>query len=229
MLRLSALVVLFVILLSAFCCSLETVGNVRPGKDTAGKMLPPYPQPVLITSIGQGASASVVGALLPVRAGITAQVEPAAATGSLAGVRTLVLVLDVSTTALQKLGTHLGEEEKRADAFLTAVEKMNMPVVLMMLGDRISQRQNLQPLADKLMAKASCLVVKQSGGEPDPDYFLKKAAELEIPTRIIRLYGDLVPLAKELFSRQIPTPIDVSPAAVPSAAPAHQPAVRKKK
>lgn len=164
------------------------------------RMKPPYPAPLVLTSVGQGPGASLAKALLTKKARLPLEFRPLLQAEQLPAMGTLLVAVGASAEGLKTAGTNKGREVGRAEALLSAAQKAHLPVILMHLGGAERRDELSSVFIDKALPYADFLIVKREGNEDG--YFTRKAQELQTPLKEIEYYQDLIKAVPRLFSAE---------------------------
>lgn len=206
----SILTILIVLAATQSVLAVETIEDLKRTTFERRKQLPPYRQPILLTTLGQGAGVSIFGAMAKLRGDFPIEIDQRASGEKLNQYATVIVTLEISARALADLGLNLGMEMVRAESIRDQVAASGAALVLLMFEDRLEQEEKLQPFFGELLPVANFMIVKdtvveeaiEEGNDAEDrtsDPFIQKAKEEKVPVREARSYSDLLKLASELF------------------------------
>ena len=132
-----------------------------------------YPQPVLLTSVGQAADVLIIKGLA-LRCGLKLEYKPAATADSLGDCKTLLLVAGGSSKGLGAAKIDPEVELKRVKGLTKAAHKAGIPILVYHIGGD-ARRGALSDPFNELAAEEGMEIVVVSSG--DEDGFFKKVAE----------------------------------------------------
>ena len=164
-----------------------------------GAEIPPFDQPVLITSAGQSAEVQIVSVLAK-RAGIEAVLDKLATAESLKNRKpaTIMLVLGVSMKGMGAAGLDLKEEKTRIAALLLEAERQTIPILCLHLGGEARRGDMSDAMIKEYIPYAAAAMVVQSGNSDS--LFSTLCDEQTIPLiEVDRAANALAPL-KKLFN-----------------------------
>ena len=141
------------------------------GADSSGTTF--YPQPILLTSVGQAADVLILKGLA-LRSGVKIEYKSGATADSLGDCKTLLLVAGGSSKGLGAAKIDPEAEIKRVKNLTKAARKANMPILVYHIGGE-ARRGALSDPFNELAAAAGVEIVVVSGG--DKDGFFKKIAD----------------------------------------------------
>lgn len=133
--------------------------------------------PILVTSAGQSADPSVLGALLR-RLGMEAEVEALAQQDQLAGVNTVLMALGGSQKALGAAGISVDEEMERIDALFAAAEAAELTVIGLHIGGEARRGALSERFIEAAAPRVDFLIVTEDGNQDG--YFTTLAEEIGI-------------------------------------------------
>ncbi len=161
------------------------------------RIAPPYPGPILLTSLGQGPGASIAKAFLTVRANVPLEYRPLVQAEELVAGGTLLVVVGASNRGLKTAGTNKGKETRRAETLLLAAQEARIPVILVHIGGEEHRDRLSHSFIEKAVPYADYLIVKKDGNTDG--YFALQADELRIPCKEIERFQDLVQAVQEVI------------------------------
>jgi hypothetical protein len=166
---------MFLILISSQCSfGVETYDSLQDKKlEAIVRIEPPFGEPVLLTSFGQGAGASVVSAYIAGKTRIEHTFLPLAKPADLQEYETVLVEVGLNLKGLKIAETNLSREKERIKELLTEARDNNIAVVLIHTGGLKQRGENVDPMLELAAPLADYLLVKKGGNE---DGFLAELA-----------------------------------------------------
>lgn len=156
-------------------------------------------RPVLVTSIGQSADASMLEALLKkVKADYT--FLPLATPEEAGQYKTVIIAAGASSKGLGAAGISKEQELDRARALMDTVKEKGLTVILMHLGGATRRGALSDQFVDLVFEKTDYIVMVEAGNEDGK--FTAYAAEKNIPLTLLAGIADALPVVKALFAVQ---------------------------
>jgi hypothetical protein len=197
--------IIFLILILLFMTprrplSVETFESLQEKKKQAtARIKPPFGEPVLLTSFGQGPGASIVSAYIDGKTRIEHTFLPLAQPADLQQYETVLVEVGLNLRGLKIAETNLSQEKKRTTALLRAARENNIPVVLIHTGGLKQRGENVDPMLELAAPLADYLLVKKGGNE---DGFLAElASEHGVALHVYDGYTNLPRSISKIISR----------------------------
>lgn len=154
-------------------------------------------EPIMITSAGQGADATVLNALLR-RAKVTAELNETITAGELEDINTLLLVLGGSQKALGAAGISVPEELSRLDELLTAAEEAGIIIIGLHIGGEGRRGPLSEPFIAATAGRTHTLIVTAEGNK---DKYFDTLSEAEgIPLILIDRTSDVTAVIVDMVA-----------------------------
>ncbi|MBO2519974.1 MULTISPECIES: DUF6305 family protein [Limnochorda] len=155
----------------------------------------PAAKPGIITSAGQSSDAVMVNVLANTQLKLGLDFDPLVQAESLAGYRTLVVVVGASAKGLGAAGINEEQEMARVTALLEQAKAQDAFVLLMHVGGTARRGPSSNPLIEAVAAYADAMIVVRSGNEDG--FFTQLAQEYGIPlTEVERIVDAREPLSR---------------------------------
>lgn len=138
-----------------------------------------FPQPLLVTDVGQGNNARLIEAILRRAQGVRFETDALAAKDKLEGVGTLVIGVGASTKGLGAAGLDANQEMERTKALVEAAKEKKIPVIGVHIGGTPRRGELSDGFNDVVMRASSAFIVWKEGDEDG--FFSRIAKDLEIP------------------------------------------------
>ncbi|MBN1272819.1 MAG: hypothetical protein JXB26_11180 [Candidatus Aminicenantes bacterium] len=159
--------------------------------------LPPFRQPLLISSAGQ--SAEVQSALiLAKRAGLKASLIKSAVKKDLNGFETLALVAGASMKGLGAAGLDITDEKERVRRLVDAAGKKEVPILFLHLGGEARRGTLTDDFIKEFVSCAAFVLVVKSGNKDG--IFTEICRKKNIPLVEVERTVDAVAPLKQCFS-----------------------------
>ncbi len=194
-------VFMIAILISSQCSfAVETFESLQDKKlEATVRVKPPFGEPVLLTSFGQGPGASIVSAYIAGKTRIEHTFLPLAQPADLQEYKTVLVEVGLNLRGLKIGETNLSQEKKRTTALLRAARENNIPVVLIHTGGLEQRGENVDPMLELAAPLADYLLVKKGGNE---DGFLAElASEHGVALHVYDGYTNLPRSISKIISR----------------------------
>lgn len=154
------------------------------------------PEPILVTSVGQSADVSMLGALLK-KAGANSTLNPTAKPEEIKDYKTLIIATGASSKGLGAAGISKEDELARAEALLKAAEENKVTVIMAHLGGAARRGTLSDQFIDLVMAKAAYIFVVEDGNGDGK--FTTFAAEKKVPITLLKTIASAMEIIKPLF------------------------------
>jgi hypothetical protein len=136
-------------------------------------------RPGLLTSAGQSPDVTIVKVLLNTQLKLGLEYKPLAQPSDLAGMKTLVVVLGVSTKGLGAAGLDLDKELARVKALLKAARDQGIKVLALHIGGEARRGKTSNDVISLVVPEADCAVVVAAGNKDK--LFNQLAARRNVP------------------------------------------------
>ncbi|MFA7330924.1 MAG: DUF6305 family protein [Candidatus Delongbacteria bacterium] len=164
----------------------------------AGAAAPRFSGPAVITSAGQSSDILLARQLF-VKAGVPARVSEKFAADSLAGVKSLVLVLGGSSKGLGQAKNATDKELARVDALLKKARAARVPVLCLHMGGEARRGPLSDPFIKPVVGLCQQVLVL-SGGNKD-GLFTRLAQAGKVPLQEATDYKALVARIAEAYGK----------------------------
>lgn len=155
-------------------------------------------KPALIVSAGQSTDALMVNVLLNKKLGMGLGYKQMATVDDLKGIKTLVVVVGVSSKGLGAAGLDVKQETERVQALLDAAQKDGIAVLLMHTGGQARRGAQSNQVIELVARHAASMVVVKAGNKDG--FFNNLASQHRIPLIEVDTINDAGPAVKELFA-----------------------------
>lgn len=158
-----------------------------------------YETPILVTSFGQSADASMMDAIMK-KANVADYTFNSLATADdVVNYKTIIIVCGASSKGLGAAGISESDETARAEAFIEAVKASNPEVIMCHLGGSIRRGALSDKFTDMVLAVASYMVVVE---DANYDYkYSDYATANNMPLTFIYAIADGVQVFSDLFNK----------------------------
>ena len=157
-----------------------------------------FATPILVTSFGQSADASMMDAIMK-KAGVKEYAFNALATDAdVKNYKTVIIVCGASTKGLGAAGISEADETARAEKLMAAIKESNPAVIMCHLGGSIRRGALSDKFTDMVLEVAKYMVVVEDANFDGK--FTTAASEKNIPLTYLYAIADGVKVFSALFA-----------------------------
>jgi hypothetical protein len=163
----------------------------------ASAQTPSFERPGLLTSMGQSSDIAIVKVMLNTQLKLGLDYRPLAQPAEVAGMKTVVIVVGVSTKGLGAAGLDLAKEMERATAVVKAAKAAGARILVMHTGGEARRGKTSNDVISLVVPDADYVVVV-AGGNKDK-LFNTLAAKRNVPVVEVEKMADAGAAVKTLF------------------------------
>ena len=156
-----------------------------------------FERPGLLTSVGQSSDVAIVKVMLNTQLKLGLDYRPLAQPAEVAGMKTVVIVLGVSTKGLGAAGLDIAKEMKRATAVVKAARTAGARILVLHTGGEARRGRTSDDVISRVVPDADCVVVVAAGNKDK--LFNTLAAKKHIPVVEVESMADAQAAMKTLF------------------------------
>lgn len=157
-----------------------------------------FQKPALIVSAGQSTDALMVSVLLNKKLNMGFGYKQVARVDDLQGMKTLIVVVGVSSKGLGAAGLDMKQEMDRVQALLDVAQKNGIAILLMHTGGMARRGAQSNQVIELVASRASAMVVVKAGNSDG--FFNNLASQHKIPLTEVETINDAGPAVQALFA-----------------------------
>lgn len=165
---------------------------------TIGELTLKAEGPVLITSAGQSADASMLDALMK-KVGVDYTFNGTATADDVKGVKTVIIAAGASSKGLGAAGISADDEKARTEAVLKACADEGATVIMAHLGGAQRRGALSDEFSDLVLAKSNYVIVVEEGNEDGK--FTTTTEANKTPITLVNTIADCIAPLKAVFGK----------------------------
>ena len=156
-----------------------------------------FDRPGLLTSVGQSSDIAIVKVMLNTQLKLGLDYKPLAQPADLAGMKTVVIVVGVSTKGLGAAGLDISKELERATALVKAAKAAGVRILVMHTGGEARRGKTSNDVISLVVPDADGVVVVAAGNKDK--LFNTLASKRSVPVVEVEKMAEAGAAVKTLF------------------------------
>ena len=163
----------------------------------AAAQAPSFDRPGLLTSVGQSSDIAIVKVMLNTQLKLGLDYKPLAQPADLAGMKSIVIVVGVSTKGLGAAGLDISKEMERATALVKAAKAAGVRILVMHTGGEARRGKTSNDVISLVVPDADGVVVVAAGNKDK--LFNTLASKRSVPVVEVEKMAEAGAAVKTLF------------------------------